>query len=829
MYARFTMAGWFLKLLGVLLSLGFNVSESQILSFAPDKGTTVTISRSRLAGAGCKACFGDGPKRQCLPNITLTGGSRTSVEFSCSPPHKSFTLDISQEIVCKGMSCNGNVVQKEVLLFRDFNRTFTWDLRPERPRSFQLAFSGTGMRQVLPSETCPGQHTYSLTVTQSSGTATIGTFCPNGTVTAVLAQSQSRLALSVPGGRDLASAVFHVSVGPEIKTLAVVQVTLPQGSSATEFFSPNYPRGFPDDDLMAWDFPVPDGHNFSVRFLNYSEPRCVKKDVVVEYHKTGKMFVGKGLAVPQPANRQGNFSLYLRNCEMDRRAPAILTLHFQVSVVKSGVPVVCSVDLRKEDGVSLHIEKKDSRSKCQMKKDSVVQEIITMASGNISSLSFHSCLREELMLTVSKTIGCRQWKACPVGKVPLSVPASLACLPAALRRVTWHLRAPAHGTVELLQSRGSLRHSLPGQRCNASISIAVAEDNGVAVGNFCPNGSIHRIQIHANVSVTATPSSASEDLGHASAPFLDASFSREITERYIFTVVPQKGVPVLLATPGWPAGMKEYSTVSWIVTVPPKYGADLVFLNVSQPKCHNRHTGIKVQMLGSREEMFSRREDEKTEGQLSIPESFYLNMSNCLPEQRDFSVLSQITLHRKTSSLLAIILGTVGALLFLMVIVLIIVCVVTRKKRRQMAPNVSIYNPNGADFGPGPHRFPKSRADNDSHVYASIEDTMVYGHLLKNDGCISPISNPQVDVYQTFTGPVEAPPPPLPHIRAPEGGDPDVDVYRPFVYPSESTAPGQQQPVSPEDTMVDNELYDSRGGGLTPPSPHREEQAEPQA
>lgn len=107
--------------------------------------------------------------------------------------------------------------------------------------------------------------------------------------------------------------------------------------------------------------------------------------------------------------------------------------------------------------------------------------------------------------------------------------------------------------------------------------------------------------------------------------------------------------PTQLATPNWPKGMTPSSTVSWIVTLPSQYQAQLQFVNVSQPKCHKRHTGIKVQMLGYEEEMMSRRGDEQIEEKLLVPHSFYLNMSNCVPETGHFGAVTKIVLQKKKS------------------------------------------------------------------------------------------------------------------------------------------------------------------------------------
>lgn len=107
--------------------------------------------------------------------------------------------------------------------------------------------------------------------------------------------------------------------------------------------------------------------------------------------------------------------------------------------------------------------------------------------------------------------------------------------------------------------------------------------------------------------------------------------------------------PTLLATPNWPQGMRPSSTVSWIVTLPSQYQADMEFANLSQPKCNDRHTAIKVKMLGQEEEIMSRREDEEAEDKLVVPQSFYLNMSNCIPEEGEFGAVTKIVLQKKTS------------------------------------------------------------------------------------------------------------------------------------------------------------------------------------
>lgn len=95
--------------------------------------------------------------------------------------------------------------------------------------------------------------------------------------------------------------------------------------------------------------------------------------------------------------------------------------------------------------------------------------------------------------------------------------------------------------------------------------------------------------------------------------------------------------------------MQAYSTVAWMVSLPPRMEARLMFANLSQPKCNTRHTNIRVQRIGRLEEDYSRREDEEAKSEITVSESFYLNMSNCMPERGDFSVITKITLQKSIS------------------------------------------------------------------------------------------------------------------------------------------------------------------------------------
>ena len=117
---------------------------------------------------------------------------------------------------------------------------------------------------------------------------------------------------------------------------------------------------------------------------------------------------------------------------------------------------------------------------------------------------------------------CRQPKDC-LQTFALSVPVLPTCLPAPLSSMTWTLRPAEGGTVELTSP--TLKQCLHLQKCNDSIKIKLAEENGIVVGNFCPQGAIQKIQIHHNVTVTVSI----VGLKPPTTPFkMSAAFKKEI-------------------------------------------------------------------------------------------------------------------------------------------------------------------------------------------------------------------------------------------------------------------------------------------------------------
>ncbi|KAJ4931243.1 hypothetical protein JOQ06_025541 [Pogonophryne albipinna] len=719
------------------------------LPITPDRGTTLSISSSQVKG--CKVCTWAGRLRQCGLSVVLKDNTPVSVEFECSRPQDVFSVEIARNIECTTKLCTGHIIQADTgsLPLLDFNRKFIWNLKASAPKAVKIDFSNTGLRQINPSDRCPDGHSYNLQAFQTSGNVAVGKYCRTGPVVGAQILNQGSFSLDVPAGQKLQNGQFDVSVGEEIKSLTKITVMITKGTSSLELLSPNYPDSFPDDDVMQWYFQVPDKHRTALQFLNVTKPRCLKKETAVEYHSKGRGAMVLSLSDPQPEQNQGDFTLTLRNCEMDIRSAASpgLLLNLRVSSSRTGLPVSCKVDMSRMGGLSLHIEKLRPASVCQMRVNSVLKEKITVTSR--SQLTFQDCLPEDVHVTATKTI----------------------------------------------------------------------EDHGTTIGHFCTPGAIQKVQIHSNMTVTVS-GMGGKSLRTLSKPVLMEAFFKEgISERYIFTVSPKRDTPVLLATPGWPVGMKSYSTVSWIVSVPPRMEAHLMFANLSQPKCSNRHTNIRVQRVGRLEEEYSRREDEEADSEITVNGNFYLNMSNCMPERGDFSVITKITLHKSKNLLLTIILSVVAVLLVIFVIVLVVVCVVIRKKKKKLDHEISIYNPNGTSFLPGPNGFPKTREDNESHVYASIEDTLVYTHLLRKGAEMGVYG--EFDTHPPFSGQTDSQKPLVSKIAADD--DIPVGVYEKFQAP-----PLPIRPPSHVKAMQDNVIYQTEDPSEEENSPNLGPRLEPE-
>ncbi|XP_076850135.1 CUB domain-containing protein 1 [Brachyhypopomus gauderio] len=794
-------------LLGLFLLFILQTSEGQVEFVIPEPGTRVIIEKISTVVSNCTVCVGDSPT--CGPKATLTDPQNTKLTFTCPKPQDIFSVEVNRDIDCS-KSCAQDTIHPASSILPNFDRFFTWDLKVSPTKAFQLDFPAPGMKQIQSSEQCLDKHTYTIVTYSRAGTVNIGTFCQTGTVSRMQFLWKGRVSLAVPRGTVLNSPDFNYSETIVSSAGSVIaDAVLARGMSDSDFFSPT---NIPNDYIMKWNFVVPPMHNFTVNFVTYTEPKCQSKVVKVLYQQDNKSPIDKTLADNQLTNYQGNFSLSLTNCEVKKGETPSLFLHFRVSVFRSGTPYLCTVDLQNDKSLRVELEHKTLDSFCELSVDSVVQQAVTVLPGSKALLSFLDCRSDELRLTATKTIECQTLSSCSLAGIPLTVPALDACLPTPLQEVVWVLQMPQGVAIELKAPQGSLKQAGPGQDCFTSMSVLVSEADGSSVGCFSYLGSkgyMDKVQIASNVTVTAV--AGATGLSQNGGPFLSVSFSPRISENYIYTMsLSPLAIPsVSLMTPNWPETMKSESTASWIINIPEEYSAELSFLNVSLPSCQERHMEVIVKEMGSEDEI-SFREDASVPQTFSLSGSFYLNMSNCESAGR-FAILSQISLQKKSKKVLSIILGVIGVLLALLLIVLIVVCVIVRKKKRQLTNRSSINMPKGAAFLPGDASFPTARTNNESHVYDYIDDTMVYGHLLNEDGP-GHFNGHQVDTYRMFPGSTE----PTGVQSEPDRSQADEgDSYRAFLAPSETFLPPRpRSPLGPlnsvgfEDRrMVDNELY----------------------
>lgn len=709
-----------LVLLVFSLSSVLELTGGAELNVAVEQGTTILINTSSSTSTQCKVCMRVRNQPLCQAYVVLR--SDTLLDFSCSQPEKVFIVQIIRD------TGTMNIEPKDHSAFIKFNRTFTWNLKPLVSKSLQLNFSSTGLRQIEPEDSCPDNHRYILAVENIS----IGTFCQNGVIRQIDVRNAGKLSAEVTGGQSLSTKVIAVSVGRLMNSLVNIHAVLPEKSSIQDFITPNTT---PENAETMWFFSMPNAYYADVRILKYTLPTCLSSESIptMKYTWQGRDALVKRMNENQPSVEPGNFNISIKNCKMSTVSSLNrLMVHFQISAIKRRKGQ-CEGDLPDKQVLKIQVMKKDPKSVCVLKLDSVIMDTVTIASGNHFILNTFDCNKDELELTVIQTEECKEWRNCTSTLFPLHFNYEQQCIPGVLKMITWYIQGPVNSAVELQSPTDGLRYCLPEDKCNSILLLNVSQvmNPGTTVGQFCPKGSVQKIQIReSKIAVTASVTSFS-DRSVAAKPILSYSFTQGISENYIFSVTPKMDNPTTLATPGWPSAMKASSTVSWIVNMEPQYTSVLTFRNVSQPKCKQVHTNIAVQTIRSQTVLYTTTKDDKMKD-LLLPEGFYLNMTNCKSPTGAFRAMMEVTVQSNTNKLLGIILGVVGVVLAIAVAV--VIWFVLRKKKRNKAPPVSVYNPSEHAFLPGLHGIPKTQEeDEENHTYAYIDDTLVYSHLLNDD------------------------------------------------------------------------------------------------
>ncbi|NXU48688.1 CDCP1 protein, partial [Turnix velox] len=706
------------------------------------------------------------------PELKIKPGENVTFGFTCSAPEKYFIMEIQKNIDCMSGSCPFGDVHLHPVGLPRLNRTFIWDVKASTKAGLELQFSTPWLRQVEPGERCPDLVSYNINSSIDKATVNIGTFCRNGSISRVKLLGGVIMALHLPWNSSPTSSGFSIANRASIKRLCIIESIL-KGESSITLMSPNYPLGFPEDELMTWQFVIPPNMRASVFFHNYSLSNCERKEERVEYYIPGSPSNPEvfKLSDSQPANIPGSFNLSLQGCDQDAQNPGILRLLFQVVVQHPQVDenVTHLVDLSKEwnTSVTIHFEGWPNRVPamsepiCLICKDPrTCDRVLTLVSGATYRISFLCKDLSRLRITAEKGISCVDLRWCQRKVYPLLVPKAITQLPIQLHKFIWKLLAPELINIEITSPSLKLQQHVPEQRCNTSYSYSVVSatpETELSLGVFCPGGSIEKIQMRNNVTVSLK-TFGKGFLDESKHQDLKMSFVPHIKDECSFTVSPNPKAKVYLQTPNWPYGLPPYVSISWYFLVPSKQVARLGFskdrLGMSC-ETGRAYVTLKEETVGAEETV--RREDELLPEPRNMYHDFWLNVSNCKPvDKAQLNLQFRVTLADKHIDL-GVILAVVAGTGVLSAIGLTVCCVKKKKKKKSQNPMVGVYNENVNTQVPGKKGlFPKGRKNNESHVYAVIDDAMVYGHLLKeSNGSVSP----EVDVYRPFDGPVGSLPP----------------------------------------------------------------------
>ncbi|XP_072709887.1 CUB domain-containing protein 1 isoform X2 [Ciconia boyciana] len=708
--------------------------------------------------------------------LKIHPGENVTFTFTCSTPEKYFIMEIQKNIDCVSGPCPFGDVQLYPPGLPRLNRTFIWDVKASTKAGLELKFSTPWLRQIEPGETCPDFVSYNINSCIDTARVNIGTFCRNGSVSRVKLLGGVVMSLHLPWDSPLTTSGFSIANRASIKRLCIIESIL-NGESSVTLMSPNYPLGFPEDELMTWQFVVPSNMRASVFFHNYSLSNCERKEERVEYYIPGSLSNPEvfKLSDSQPANIAGSFNLSLQGCDQDAQNPGILRLLFQVVVQHPQVDenVTHLVDLSKEYNMTVTIHFKGwpshiplmSEPICLICKDPrTCDRILTLVSGTVYKISFLCKDLSRLRITAEKGISCVDPRWCQRKIYSLSVPKAITQLPIQLHKFIWKLLAPDLINTEITSPSLKLQQRVPEQRCNTSYRYSIVSatpETELKVGIFCPGGSIEKIQMRNNITISLEMFGKGF-LNESNHQDLKMSFVPHIKDECTFTVRPDPKAKVYLQTPNWLYGLPPYVSISWYIIVPSKQVARLGFSKDRMGiACETGRAYVNIKEETLRAEETVRREDELLPEPRNMYHNFWVNISNCKPvDKMQLDLQFWVTFADKQIDLGVILAVVAGA--GVLAAIGLTVCCVKKKKKKSQNPMVGVYNANVNTQVPGRQGlFTKGRKNNESHVYAVIDDAMVYGHLLKeSNGSVTP----EVDVYRPFDGPIGSLPPSPPPL-----------------------------------------------------------------
>ncbi|XP_053785995.1 CUB domain-containing protein 1 isoform X1 [Desmodus rotundus] len=762
-----------LTLLGVLLLRAARPTGGAAFEIGLPQGSGITVSiKPGTPLPPGKPCYII--TRKQTTTLLIESGETKGFSFSCQNPENYFVIEIQKNIDCMSGPCFFGEVQLQPPTsgLPTLNRTFIWDVQAHKRIGLELQFSLPRLRQIEPGDSCPDGVTHSISGRIDSTTVKIGTFCSNGTVSRIKMQEGVHMALHLPWFHHRNVSGFSIANRSSIKRLCIIESVF-EGEGSATLMSANYPDGFPEDELMTWQFVIPAPLRASVSFLQFNVSNCERKEERVEYYIPGSTTNPEvfKLADEQPGNMAGNFNLSLQGCDQDAQNPGILRLKFQVLVQhpqrESNITYV--VDLSNERAMSLTIEPRPSKQSRRFVPGCFVclesrtcSANLTLTAGSKHKISFLCDDLTRLWMNAEKTFSCMDHRYCLRKSYPLQVPGDILQLPVQLRDFSWKLLVPKDRLSLALVPAQKLQQHTQERICNTSFSYLVASASpgqDLYFGSFCSGGAIQQIQVKQNISVTLrtfTPAFRHEVARQG----LTVSFIPYFKEEGVFTLTPDTKSKVYLRTPNWERGLPSLASVSWNISVPSDQVACLTFMKERTGLvCQTGRAFLIVQEQSSvAEEVFSL--EEVLPKPSSHHHSFWVNISNCSPASgKQLDLLFQVSLTPRTVDLTVILIAVVGGGALLLFALGLIICFVkkNRKKKRDKGPAVGIYNGNINTQMPMQPKFQKAQKDADPHVYAVIEDTMVYGHLLQ--GSNGSFVQPEVDTYRPFQGPAGGCPP----------------------------------------------------------------------
>lgn len=759
-------------------------AEASEIALPPGSGLTVSIKPGTLSVARpCYILFSKTPTIM----LSIKSGENKTFSFMCQNPENHFVIEIHKNIDCVSGRCPFGEVQLQppTSALPALNRTFIWDIQAHKSIGLELQFSMPRLKQIGPGESCPDGVTHSISGRTNAAMVKIGTFCSNGTVSRIKMQERVKMALHLPWFHDRSVSGFSIANRSSIKRLCIIESVF-EGEGSATLMSANYPDGFPEDELMTWQFVIPPHLRASVSFLHFNVSNCEKKEERVEYYIPGSTTNPEvyKLADKQPGNMAGNFNLSLQGCDQDAQNPGILRLKFQVLVQhpQNESYITYTVDLSNERATSLTIEPRPVKLSRKFVPGCFVclesracSTNLTLTPGSKHKISFLCDDLTRLWMNAKQTISCMDHRSCHRKSYLLQVPRDILQLPVQLHDFSWKLLVPKDKLSLALVPAEKLQQDTRERICNTSFSYLMASSSSspgqdLYFGYFCSGGSIEQIQVKQNMSVTLRTFSPSFQQ-EVSKQGLKVSFIPHFKEEGVFTVTPDTKSKVYLRTPNWERGLPSLNSVSWNISVPNDQVACLTFVKEQTGLvCQTGRAFMIIQDQRTQaEEVFT------LEEMLPKPSfhhhNFWVNVSNCSPVSgKQLNLLFQVSLTPRTIDLPVLLTAVVGGGVFLLFALGLIIFFVkkNRKKKKNKGLAVGIYNGNvNTQMPMQPKKLQKVRKDSESHVYADIDDTIVYGHLLLDSN--GSFVQPEVDTYRPFQGPRgDCPPSPPPiHSRAP--------------------------------------------------------------